>query len=201
MVKTLLFFVLVVCGQFMSAKESIDVIKIAENDSIVSECRKKALPILSEFFEQDSSIAIVGINDTCYFVIVGKYNNFKYFYAVVDEELNHVSKREALQTYLWNTKEFKKHKKKSLSQIRKAGDIYKYPYESGFIKGVRNCKKQFGDNVYFTIFENGVRLTECLLPIVYHPKPIDSNLWGFMVNNLIYEIDIDIYNRLGIRQK
>ena len=201
MVKKVLLFVLLICGQYISAKESIDVVRLAEDDSIVIKCREKSNLIVSDFLKLDSSLALVGINDTCYFVLVGKYKDYKFFYAVVDDKMEHITIREALQTYLWNPKEFKKHKKKSLSQIRKAGDIYTYPYESGFIKGVKNCKKQFGNNVYFTIYENGVRLTECLLPIVYLPKPIDSNLWGFMVDNLIYEIDIDTYSRLGLRKK
>lgn len=199
MVKVFFLIVLLAFGQHIKAKESIDVIRLEERDSVVLHCRQKANPIVSEFFKLDSSIALVGINDTCYFVIVGKQYEYKFYYAVVNNGV--VSVREGLKTHLWNSKEFRKHKKKCLKKIQKAGDIYAYPYEAGFIIGVKNCNKQYGNNVYFTIYKQGVMLTECRLPIVYIPKPIDSNLWGFMIDNLLYEMCIDTYSQVGLNIK
>ena len=44
-------------------------------------------------------------------------------------------------------------------------------------------------------------LTECRLPIVYNPKPIDSNLWGFMIDNLLYEMCIDTYSQVKLNKR
>lgn len=196
MIRLFILFALIICGQHIKAKEPIAVIRLEEGDSVVLHCRQKANPIVSEFFKLDSSIALVGINDTSYFVIVGKQYDYKFYYAVVNNGV--VSVREGLKTHLWNPRKFKKHKRKCLRKIQKAGDIYAYPYDTGFIIGVKNCEEQYGNNVYFTIYKHGVMLTECRLPIVYNPKPIDSNLWGFMIDNLLYELCIDTYSQVDL---